>query len=543
MSTALALFEPTTSVGLRRDPVNAPWLAVCEWSRHSQLVADIVARYYVALSHFRRTERPALPGQSALTAAGREQARQAALEGILARKVADKQPASNTEPAIFVDPAAGVIADDLPPCLRDFSVAPPPMHRQLGGPGRPPADAECLIRAYLVATVLHGDESPTAVDRMLRTNPVIASECGFLGYEALRQPGEYTSRRLPSPSTLEEFDEVMTRYGFWYRLRRAQVSSNLESGAVPVEDTLVFDTTHIEANSHCAAVVLDVTDDSAKPKQRKVCRLRKTCNCGKLAWETCEHGWQVTDFGAAVVVKGATRVYWAHKTSHCIFGDSEIPIDIRAMQHASDHDSKTLAAHIALIKQDLPRAVDKTRYVLADDGYRGNCEAIAEQLDGARLVLPVHPDGRSKSHIAERFDGIDRFTRTGVPVCVAGHFFEMLGRDLTQERFIWAAPNAADGRSMCDGCPFAESCKLRGARRHIRVDRADFPQIDWEHPQHLSRERARYARRTGVERAIKRLKIDLGGEHLTHRDALRVQAHFDKRLLLLHLLLAVEHSG
>jgi hypothetical protein len=56
---------------------------------------------------------------------------------------------------------------------------------------------------------------------------------------------------------------------------------------------------------------------------------------------------------------------------------------------------------------------------------------------------------------------------------------------------------------------------------------------------HLVRERARYSKRTGVERAIKRLKIDLLGEHLTHRDALRVQAHLDRRMLTLHLLLAV----
>jgi hypothetical protein len=35
------------------------------------------------------------------------------------------------------------------------------------------------------------------------------------------------------------------------------------------------------------------------------------------------------------------------------------------------------------------------------------------------------------------------------------------------------------------------------------------------------------------------LKVDLNGEYLTHRDALRVQAHFDRKLLTLHLLLEV----
>ena len=68
------------------------------------------------------------------------------------------------------------------------------------------------------------------------------------------------------------------------------------------------------------------------------------------------------------------------------------------------------------------------------------------------------------------------------------------------------------------------------------------PQIDWDHPQHFAKNRARYQRRTGVERAIKRLKVDLHGEYLTHRDVHRVQAHFDRKLLTLHLLLAAARS-
>ena len=78
--------------------------------------------------------------------------------------------------------------------------------------------------------------------------------------------------------------------------------------------------------------------------------------------------------------------------------------------------------------------------------------------------------------------------------------------------------------------------------RHIRVARQDQPQINWRYPQHFAKERERYGKRTGVERAIKRLKVDLGGEVLTHRDAHRVQAHLDRKLLTLHLLLAASAS-
>lgn len=125
-----------------------------------------------------------------------------------------------------------------------------------------------------------------------------------------------------------------------------------------------------------------------------------------------------------------------------------------------------------------------------------------------------------------------------MPICEAGHAFDFLGRDLTGGRYLWSAPNADDGGPVCAGCPLVAACLAAGGRRrHLRVQRADFPQIDWDHPQHQGRHRATYRLRTGVERAIKRLKIDLDGEHLTRRDARRVQAHFDRRLLVVHLLI------
>ena len=103
----------------------------------------------------------------------------------------------------------------------------------------------------------------------------------------------------------------------------------------------------------------------------------------------------------------------------------------------------------------------------------------------------------------------------------------------------WAAPTDDQGQPVCASCPNSETCLKRGKRRYIRVDRDDLPQIDWEHPQHFARDQARYKKRPGVERAIKRLKVDLDGAHLTHRDALRVQASLDRKLLILHLLLAI----
>ena len=146
--------------------------------------------------------------------------------------------------------------------------------------------------------------------QLLHSNPTVARRCGFLGRRARKQAGELTSRRLPSVSVCAEFSEVMTRYGLWHLARLEQVRENLASGVVEMEQTLAFDTTHLEAHSHCANVVpASAESEGGKaPKHRKVPRMRKRCGCGRASWETCEHPWTPTDSGVAVVVKGPTRM-------------------------------------------------------------------------------------------------------------------------------------------------------------------------------------------------------------------------------------------
>jgi hypothetical protein len=540
-ATLPILFESSDNPAVFDDPTNADWVSVvCAIDGHQY---DVLARrYYEALYHFRsQARREALPGTVEVAAKTRQQALEGMLETIEARKALRKQSEqtgdAESAPPVFVDPQPAQTDESLPVSLRDPSVPPRPLDVIVGGPGRPPCDALCLLRAFIAAPVLGFNDSPTAVHRLLRSNPTFAHFCGFLGRDVLKQPGELTSRRLPSGAVCEEFSEVMTRYGLWHLARVEQVRENIASGVVEVEDTMSFDTTHLVAHSHCANVVAPEVhkEDDEKPKHRKVPRVRKSCDCGKDNWESCDHPWTPTDQGAAVVVKGPTRIYWAHKASIAAFGTSEIPIDGRVLQYAADSDGKTLLPHIELLQRDLPDSLALLRHILADDAYRENRDAIAFDIEGARLTVPVHPR-RVSPDLAASFAGIDRFTPIGVPVCDAGHRLELRGRDIIAQRYIWAAPDDVEGRSVCATC--AHPCTIRN-RRHIRVHREDLPQINWDHPEHFAQNRTRYAKRTGIERAIKRLKIDLHGDHLTHRDALRVQAHLDRKILALHLLLAM----
>lgn len=543
-STAPVLFESSGDYAVKHDPVNDDWVALIAAIDDRRF--DVLARrYYLALHHFRKQrQRPALPGRIEVEAQNRQQAFEGILGVMEQRKASRQQIKGPLAPEeVFVNPFAGRHERPLPDALADFSVMPPTMCQLLDGAGRPPCDALCLLRAFLAAPRLGVGDDPTSVHRLLHNNPSFANLCGFLSSRAVKLPGELTSRRLPSLSTCEEYSEVMSRYGLWHVARREQVEANLAAGVVETEETLVFDTTHVEANSHCGNVIPPgaKVDDDTKPKHRKVPRMYKRCNCGKENWETCIHAWVPTDQGAAVVVKGPTRVFWAHKASVVSFAHSEIPIDVRVCLYGAESDSKTLMPHLELLDRDLSSVMAELHFVLADDAYRGNDEEVARFGNQARLILPVHPH-KARAGLADEFDGIDHFTAVGFPMCTGGYRFVLRGRDIIGERYIWAAPDDDEGRPVCASCPFAAGCLKKGKRRYIRVDREDQPHLNWDHPQLLSRDRTRYQKRTGVERAIKRLKVDLRGEHLTHRDAHRVQAHLDRKLLTLHLLLEVAAS-
>ena len=189
--------------------------------------------------------------------------------------------------------------------------------------------------------------------------------------------------------------------------------------------------------------------------------MRKRCGCGKDSWETCPHPWGPTDQGAAVVVKGPTRVFWAHKTSVAAFSESEIPVDVRVCLYGAESDSNTLAPHLQLLQRDLPGVISKLEYVLADDGYQGNHRAVAVFGNQARLIVPVHPR-QARAGLAETFDGIDHFTPVGFPICQGGHRFVLRGRDISGQRYIWAAPDDGAGRPVCAGCPCAQGSRSEG---------------------------------------------------------------------------------
>ena len=185
-STAPVLFESSGQHAVVNDPVNGSWVALVA-ALDSERFAVLARRYYLALAHLRRQQaRPSLPGQTEVEAQSRPQALQAMLGQMERRKASRKIARATMTPAeVFVDPQLEQQNPTLHPALVDLSVKPPPLGHILGGAGRPPCDALCLLRAFLAAPLLGVGDDPTSVHRLLHSNPALAYLCGFLDSNAM----------------------------------------------------------------------------------------------------------------------------------------------------------------------------------------------------------------------------------------------------------------------------------------------------------------------------------------------------------------------
>ncbi len=278
---------------------------------------------------------------------------------------------------------------------------------------------------------------------------------------------------------------------------------------------------------------------TAKPKRKSHPRVTKNCRCEDR--EHCDHAWVNADEGAGTVVKSTGKMYWGHKASTLSFADQEVLLDAVAMSDAASHDSKSLLPHLNRLFARHPDLRGFISRVL-DDGAADDPQlkaAVREQF-GLELLAPINPRRRG----ALRTDlprGIDHLTPRGVPVCVAGYPFELLGFRQSTERFIFAAPEDSSGVSVCQGCARREGCYRGASGGRVATIAADrLPWIDRELPQLSKRFGKAMSRRTSIERLQKLMKFDLGDDRLTKRGNDAFQARLDKTLFAMHVLLSQE---
>ncbi len=409
------------------------------------------------------------------------------------------------------------------------------LNRNPKGAGRSPKEFYALAKSFLGITYMGLKNNPKTVYSQLINNPPFARKCGFK--YVIDECTKKCQHTVPSLRKMEQFDQIMNLYGIWAKMKWKIANQNLSDGTVAIESDLAFDPSHVEGNSQFTTV--ETTDKNGKKQKRAIGRLSKRCSCSDK--ETCKHKWNVTDQGCGVVVKTQQKKYWAHKASFVGFPTSHIPIDAVAVSYASSNDGQTLKPHLQRLQQHMPIVINKTKRVIADGPFntKTNKDFVKDEI-GAVLYAPINPKN-VKVPSAKHIKGIDHFTKNGVPICDAGLPLEMKGRELSKHRYIWGSPMMEIKHKKLPACLFClmkNKCCPDSRARTLRTAASDFPQIDWDNPQHLSRWKKQYKKRTAIERIIKTIKVDYCVEHFDKRDSLNFQGHLDKAMLALHILLS-----
>jgi hypothetical protein len=283
------------------------------------------------------------------------------------------------------------------------------------------------------------------------------------------------------------------------------------------------------------------TDVNGKTKSQS--RTVKACRCEDR--QQCPHPWIQSDPGAGTVVKGGRggkRRYWAHKAAVLSTGPDAIPLDAVAMSDAASHDSTALVPHLDRLFATYPDLIGKFTNVVADSAWDdAELKQTVEERFGLNLKTPVNP--RSIKSITEDLGrGMKSLSPAGTLTCQADREMSYAGASYQRETFIYHPPRLDSGEVACTSCPFRDICCRRDNTkgRQVELPFTTLPHIDPGDAPMGRRFKAIMARRTAVERAIKRIKLDFGDARLTRRGNDAFQAHLDRSLIAFHWMLRLD---
>jgi hypothetical protein len=488
-----------------------------------QCYRETAAVYYDALYAFNLAEDDEADEPCERALESPDEARQRLL---LARATLQPGAAVLYHPPVGETPAATVDPLQLAP-----GVVPPRLV------GRKPKCFFSLLKSFIGATLMGFPAEPESVYLLLKTNPSFARVCGFMPKEKDKAPA-YHYGHIPSLRKLEQFDQVMRQAGLWTQLKRAEVSTNLQTGVIEPEAELVGDTTHYRAYSSFETVTYP--DEHGPAQKKSQSKLTKVCRCSDRL--TCAHEWVLRDDGAATIVKSKTKMIWGHKASILGLPQQGVALDAVAVNDGATHDGQTLFPHVQQLLGEYPE-LSGVKRVLYDSA--GDDSALKQRFRdelGVELKASFNPR-RTQPITTDLPRGIAQITPYGVPICLAGHELDYQGIRYRNETFIYRAPCNDEGVSVCLSCAERAHCCSRSSQsgRTVTVPFTSLAHIDPSDPPMAKRFKAIMSRRPAVERMIKRLKCDLGDERLSKRGNESFQAYLDKTMIGYHLLLRHLH--
>jgi hypothetical protein len=493
----------------------AEWYKILQnlpWEQYRLIAAD----YYNALYHFNKSK-----SHSQKSGDISEEQKETATQRLLFERATMDETAPVLSEEEFIT--------DILPTVSPSMIAPGKTPDRLGG--KKPKCFFALFKSFIGASLMGLEAIPEKVYLLLTSNLSFARVCGFV---PKGDNDQYWFKYVPSIRKLEQFDQIMTDYGLWDRLKIKEVIENLKQGIIKEEKELVGDTTHFYAYSGFETVTY--IDEKGKEQRKSQSKTTKNCRCKDK--DNCEHPWELADDGAGTIVKAFNKYIWGHKASILGLPMQGIPLDAIAVADAATHDGETFFPHVVRLFAQYPEIkswIDTVLYDSACDSQPLK-DKFRDQL-GIALKASLNP--RRKKTVTENLPkGMKKLTAYGNLVCNADFEMDYQGARYKTEKFIYQAPLDENGTIVCDNCEQKSMCcpvALNG--RIVQVSFDMLAHIDSQDPPMAKRFKAIMTRRPSVERMIKRLKCDLGDDRLKKRSNASFQAYLDKTMIAFHILL------
>ena len=501
--------------GLLANSPEAEWYRILQdlpWKPYLPIAVD----YYNALYHFNKSR---THSQQCCDLSG-EQKDAATQRLLFERATMDETAPVLSEEAFITD-----ILSTVSPSM----IAPGKTPDRLGG--KKPKCFFALFKSFIGASLMGLEAIPEKVHLLLTSNLSFARVCGFI---PKGDNDQYWFKYVPSIRKLEQFDQIMTDYGLWDRLKAKEVIENIEQGIIKKEKELVGDTTHFHGFSGFETITY--IDEKGKEQRKSQSKTTKNCRCKDK--DNCEHPWELADDGAGTIVKAFNKYIWGHKASILGLPMQGIPLDAIAVADAATHDGETFFPHVVSFFAQYPQVRSWIETVLYDSACDSQPlkQKFIKQL-GIQLKASLNP--RRKQTVTENLPkGMKKLTAYGHLVCNADLEMDYRGVRTETEKFIYQAPLDASGTSVCDNCEQKPVCCPTAAKgRIVQVSFDLLAHIDSQDPPMAKRFKAIMKLRPSVERMIKRLKCDLGDDRLKKRSNASFQAYLDKTMAAFHILL------
>ena len=378
------------------------------------------------------------------------------------------------------------------------------------GAGRKGNPTIAYIKAWLLAPFLYADSNAAEIETLLETNRDFYNACEF--------------RFLPAQRTLEDFDQIMSEYGFWEKLKEIAYQENIEKSIIDesAEDTVNIDNVHIEAYS----------SPKKDSKECRECSFKNSCNYRASTDETA--GWYI---------KGKGKCYWAHMVGVSQLAGSGAPLDVKVIS-GNAYEPDTMEPLLKKLKE---RKTLKIKHINTDGIFNTEpCREMVKEVysEDAKLVANVNPGRQKDPKIKAR--GIKKVTKYGTVKCDAGFEMVCIGKDNTADSLIYGCPvynkkarsilihrgkevpeGACKFKNLC--CPNAENGRI------FRLKQELVPKVDFDLPQPTLGHWIIHKLRTKIERLFGYLKKRMHMEDVFVRGLRRIEGHVQKYMALTHI--------